>query len=97
MEVEADAVAHVAELRHRYGDTMALDGVSLDLRPGLMLGLKCKVANADVVASGYAHALITVPAADNVIRLLPPLTISDDEIAEAVTRLDAIARDLTPA
>ena len=64
---------------------------------GLMLGLKCKVANADVVASGYAHELITVPAADNVIRLLPPLTISDDEIAEAVTRLDAIARDLTPA
>ncbi|MFG6584550.1 aspartate aminotransferase family protein [Sulfitobacter sp. 1A12779] len=64
---------------------------------GLMLGLKCKVANADVVTSGYAHALITVPAADNVIRLLPPLTISDDEIAEAVTRLDAIARDLTPA
>ena len=64
---------------------------------GLMLGLKCKVANADVVTSGYAHELITVPAADNVIRLLPPLTISDDEIAEAVTRLDAIARDLTPA
>jgi acetylornithine/N-succinyldiaminopimelate aminotransferase len=64
---------------------------------GLMLGLKCKVANADVVASGYDHDLITVPAADNVIRLLPPLTISDDEIAEAVTRLDAIARALTPA
>lgn len=64
---------------------------------GLMLGLKCKVVNADVLASGYAHDLITVPAADNVIRLLPPLTISDDEIAEAVARLDAIARDLTPA
>ncbi|KZX94838.1 MULTISPECIES: aspartate aminotransferase family protein [unclassified Sulfitobacter] len=64
---------------------------------GLMLGLKCKVANADVVAAGYANELITVPAADNVIRLLPPLTISDDEIAEAVTRLDAIARALTPA
>lgn len=64
---------------------------------GLMLGLKCKVTNADVVAAGYANELITVPAADNVIRLLPPLTISDDEIAEAVTRLDAIARALTPA
>ncbi len=64
---------------------------------GLMLGLKCKVVNADVVTAGYANELITVPAADNVIRLLPPLTISDDEIAEAVTRLDAIARELTPA
>jgi len=64
---------------------------------GLMLGLKCKVANADVVAAGYEAELITVPAADNVIRLLPPLTISDDEIAEAVSRLDKVARSLTPA
>ncbi|MEX3314730.1 aspartate aminotransferase family protein [Sulfitobacter sp. PS-8MA] len=64
---------------------------------GLMLGLRCKVANADVVAAGYDAALITVPAADNVIRLLPPLTISDDEIAEALRRLDAVARSLTPA
>jgi acetylornithine/N-succinyldiaminopimelate aminotransferase len=64
---------------------------------GLMLGLKCKVVNTDVVAAGYANELITVPAADNVIRLLPPLTISDDEIAEAVSRLDKVARSLTPA
>ncbi|WP_093743154.1 aspartate aminotransferase family protein [Sulfitobacter delicatus] len=64
---------------------------------GLMLGLKCKVANADVVAAGYEAELITVPAADNVIRLLPPLTISDDEIAEAVSRLDKVARSLTSA
>ena len=64
---------------------------------GLMLGLKCKVVNADVVAAGYEVELITVPAADNVIRLLPPLTISDDEIAEAVSRLDNVARSLTPA
>ena len=36
--------------------------------------------------------LLTVPAADNVIRLLPPLTISDEEIGEAITRLDAAAK-----
>ena len=41
--------------------------------------------NTDVVNAGYAAQVITVPAADNVIRLLPPLTITDDEIAEAVT------------
>jgi len=64
---------------------------------GLMLGLKCKALNSDVVATGYANELITVPAADNVIRLLPPLTISDDEITEAVNRLDKVARSLTPA
>ncbi|WP_204113731.1 aspartate aminotransferase family protein [Shimia biformata] len=62
---------------------------------GLMLGLKCKVANVDVVNAGYANDLITVPAADNVIRLLPPLTITEDEIAEAVDRLDKAATHVT--
>ena len=61
---------------------------------GLMLGLKCKLTNTDIVNAGYAHELITVPAADNVIRLLPPLTITDDEIAQAITRLDAAASSL---
>lgn len=59
---------------------------------GLMLGLKCKAVNADVVKAGYDNMLLTVPAADNVIRLLPPLTISDEEIGEAITRLDAAAK-----
>jgi len=58
---------------------------------GLMLGLKCKAAPGDVVNAGYATEVITVPAADNVVRLLPPLTITDEEIAEAVSRLDRAA------
>jgi len=61
---------------------------------GLMLGLKCKVAPGDFVAAGYAQEVITIPAADNVVRLLPPLTITDDEIAEAVARLDRTAASL---
>ena len=61
---------------------------------GLMLGLKCKATNTDVVQAGYAQELLTVPAADNVIRLLPPLTLTDEEIAEAFRRLDAAARSL---
>ena len=61
---------------------------------GLMLGIKCKVPNADMVKAGYGQQVITVPAADNVIRILPPLTISDDEIAEAIARLDAAASTL---
>ncbi len=58
---------------------------------GLMLGLECKAPNTAVVAEGYAAHILTVPAADNVVRLLPPLTITDDEIAETVTRLDKVA------
>lgn len=58
---------------------------------GLMLGLKCKVSPADLVRAGYEQHILTVPAADHTLRLLPPLNISDDEIAEAVARLDRAA------
>lgn len=61
---------------------------------GLMLGIKCKAENADVVRQGYEAEIITVPAADNVIRLLPPLTISDAEISESIQRLGAAATAL---
>lgn len=58
---------------------------------GLMLGLKCKVPAADVVSAAYDAQMITVPAADDVVRLLPPLNLSDDEVAEALARLETAA------
>ena len=58
---------------------------------GLMLGLKCVAPNTDVVGAGYLEHLLTVPAADNVVRLLPPLTLTDSDIADALTRLDRAA------
>lgn len=58
---------------------------------GLMIGLVCKIPNLDVVKAGCDEFVLTVPGGQNVIRLLPALTISDDEIAEAVHRLDAAA------
>ncbi len=61
---------------------------------GLMIGIKCKATNLDVVKAGYDHCVITVPAADNTIRLLPPLTINDDEISDAISRLDKAATQL---
>ena len=61
---------------------------------GLMLGLRCKVTNTDLVTAGYAHEVLTVPAADNVVRILPPLNITDDEIEEALSRLDDAATSM---
>ncbi len=58
---------------------------------GLILGLKCKATNTDVVKAGYAEHLLTVPAADNVIRLLPALNITDADLTEALVRLDRAA------
>ncbi|PIE08412.1 MAG: acetylornithine transaminase [Rhodobacterales bacterium] len=61
---------------------------------GLMLGLVCQpgVANLDVVRAGYEAGVLTVPAADNVVRLLPALTLTEDDIAQAMERLDAAAQ-----
>ncbi len=58
-----------------------------------MLGLKCKSGPTRTSSRPAMTAeVLTVPAADNVIRLLPPLNITDEEIAEAVTRLDRARR-----
>jgi len=62
---------------------------------GLMLGLKCKVQNIDVVKEGYSKKLLTVPAGDNVIRLLPPLTITESDIDEALKKIDSVMTALS--
>ena len=62
---------------------------------GLMLGLKCKATNTDVVNANYAQHLLTVAAADNVIRLLPALNIPDADITEALARLDRAAASIS--
>lgn len=62
---------------------------------GLMLGLKCVKPNTDLTAAARDAELLVVPAADNVLRLLPALNIADEDLAEAVTRLDATATKLS--
>ncbi|PTX02379.1 aspartate aminotransferase family protein [Pararhodobacter aggregans] len=58
---------------------------------GLMLGLKCKKPAAELAAAAREAGVLVVPAADNVLRLLPALNIPDADITEAVARLDAAA------
>jgi acetylornithine/N-succinyldiaminopimelate aminotransferase len=57
---------------------------------GLMLGLRLAEGhvNAEVVSSLIEHGLLTIPAGDNVVRLLPPLIIGRAEIEEAVATLE---------
>ncbi|MDG2243275.1 MAG: aspartate aminotransferase family protein [Rhodospirillaceae bacterium] len=61
---------------------------------GLMLGLKCHVPNGDVVNALIDQHMLTVVAGDNVVRLLPPLTVSNEDIELALAKLDAAAKVL---
>ncbi len=54
---------------------------------GLMIGIKCKVPNALLQQAMADQKLLVVPAGDNVLRLLPALTITDEEIREGVRRM----------
>ena len=62
---------------------------------GLMLGLKCRLPNGRVNAALREQKLLAVPAGDNVVRLLPPLNVSDEEIRLALERVRAGAASLT--
>ncbi|MDF1686424.1 MAG: acetylornithine/N-succinyldiaminopimelate aminotransferase [Parvibaculaceae bacterium] len=56
---------------------------------GLMIGLKCKVPNTELVAACIDQHLLTVGAGDNVVRIIPPLIVTDAQIDEAVKAIDA--------
>ena len=55
---------------------------------GLMLGMKCVCTNGDLMTATRDAGLLTVVAGDNVLRILPPLTVSKSEIDEAMELLD---------
>ncbi len=61
---------------------------------GLMLGLKMKVPNGDFIAAARDAGLVVLPAGDNVVRLLPPLTLSEAEAREGVALMGKAASAL---
>ena len=64
---------------------------------GLMLGLQCRVPNGEVQQAFTAEGLLTVAAGDNVVRLVPPLVITDEDIAAALDMLRRGARRCRPS
>jgi acetylornithine/N-succinyldiaminopimelate aminotransferase len=61
---------------------------------GLMQGLRCAAPQGEVVDRLRAAGLLVAPAQDRVIRLLPPLIVGEQEIDEALSILDAAAREI---
>ena len=62
---------------------------------GLLLGLRCRLPVEAAVKAALANGLLTVAAGDNVLRLLPPLIISNAEIEEGLMRLRQAGRALS--
>lgn len=56
---------------------------------GLFLGLRAKVPASDLVNAARANHLLVIPAGDNVVRLIPPLIITEGDVASAVQKLEA--------
>jgi acetylornithine/N-succinyldiaminopimelate aminotransferase len=61
---------------------------------GMMIGLKCRCPNTDLVDTLRARGLLTVGAADNVVRWLPPLILDQDQAREAIDILDQACGEL---
>ena len=61
---------------------------------GMMLGLKMKTPSGDFITAAREAGLIVLPAGDNVVRLLPPLTLSEAEAREGVELMGKAAAAL---
>jgi len=62
--------------------------VILEIRgSGLLLGLRLKPAVGDAIAACMDEKLLCVIAGDNVMRLIPPLNVTDEDLAVAINRL----------
>ncbi len=76
----------LAELKDRF------PGVIAEVRgSGLLMGLKMQVPNTEFVAALRNEGLLTVGAGDNVVRLLPPLIIGEDEVRYATEAIERAA------
>ncbi len=82
----------LAELKDKYPSVIA------EFRgEGLLVGLRLEVPNGDFVTETRKEKLLTVAGGDNVVRLLPPLIIGDQEIAEAIGMIDRACARLAAA
>ena len=59
---------------------------------GLLLGLQLKVNQAKFIEKLMKEKLLTIRAAENVVRILPPLNVSKKEIDQAVTIINKVCK-----
>ena len=73
----------LVKLKHKYKNKI------LDVRgKGLLVGIKLSINNNKFLEHMFKNKLLAVKAADNVIRLLPPLIVKKEEIKKAINIID---------
>jgi len=60
-----------------------------------MIGLKMHVDNTEFMKKLMHHKMLTVKAEDNVIRLFPPLIVQNNELDEAVNKIEKVCMELS--
>lgn len=97
MALEPDFIPHVVAIanymQQQLGRLLAEHpAVFAEIRgQGLLLGLKLKVPNTEFVNAARRMGLLVVGAGDNVVRLLPPLIITEVHVRDAMEKLSAAA------
>jgi acetylornithine/N-succinyldiaminopimelate aminotransferase len=82
----------LAEIKDRF------PGVVAEVRgEGLLLGVRCVVPNGQLVDALRAEHMLAVAAGDNVVRLYPPLIISEAEVGQAMGMLERACTRLAAA
>ena len=79
----------LAQLKDEHRDI--IDDIRGD---GLMMGIKCKIPNTELIDACLKEKLLTIGAGDNVVRLLPPLIVTADDVSDGVARIDRACRAL---
>jgi len=62
---------------------------------GLIKGLKVLVDNVEFIEKLMNHKMLTVKAEENVIRLFPPLIVQDDELDEAISKIEKVCKEMS--
>jgi acetylornithine/N-succinyldiaminopimelate aminotransferase len=82
----------LAEIKDRF------PGVVAEVRgEGLLLGVRCVVPNGQLVDALRDEHMLAVAAGDNVVRLIPPLIITEAEVGEAMGMLERACARLASA
>ncbi|QRG09112.1 aspartate aminotransferase family protein [Xanthobacter dioxanivorans] len=77
----------LAEIKDRHPAVVA------DVRgQGLLLGIKAHVPAGDLIAALREEGMLAPGASDNVVRLLPPLIVSEEDVGIAVEKIEAACR-----